>query len=156
MKTRPIQRSLTEGQNPIKRSVVSFLIERAYSVLLIAALFCTLFVKLYHALRYQLVEEYCSWILSDISFLLFIEVILALTCFRWPRKWGIRTAIILAALLCTWSVLNAGWIIRTGTQILPRVLLPLVRSPVNALYIIGVNLVKMPLAAVILLGPSVV
>jgi phosphoglycerol transferase MdoB-like AlkP superfamily enzyme len=51
-------------------------------------------------------------------------------------------------------VLNAGWLIRTGTQILPRVLLPIVRSPVNAFCMIGVNLAKMPLAAFFLLGPS--
>jgi hypothetical protein len=52
--------------------------------------------------------------------------------------------------------MNAGWLIRTGTQILPTVLLPLFRDPINALGIIGVNLVKMPLAAVLLLGPSAV
>jgi len=50
--------------------------------------------------------------------------------------------------------MNAGWLIRTGTQILPRVLLPLFRAPLNALPMIGVNLVKMPKAAAILLVPS--
>jgi hypothetical protein len=52
--------------------------------------------------------------------------------------------------------MNAGWLIRTGTQILPRVLLPLVRHPLNTLCIIGVNLAQMPKTAVILLGPSAV
>jgi len=50
--------------------------------------------------------------------------------------------------------MNAGWLIRTGTQILPTVLLPLFRDPLNSLAIIGVSLVKMPAAAVILLAPS--
>lgn len=63
---------------------------------------------------------------------------------------------IIAAVICTWSVMNAGWLIRTGTQILPRVLLPLVRSPVSALCMIGVNLAKMPLAAFVLLAPSAI
>jgi len=120
------------------------------------ALFCTLLVKLFHSLRYNLLSEYIGWILADASFLLLTEVILALVCFRWPRKWVLRTATIIAAVVCTWSVMNAGWLIRTGTQILPRVLLPLIRAPLHTFCIIGVNLIKMPKAAIILLGPSAV
>jgi len=156
MEPKPIQRCFQDGRKKGSLSIVNFLIERAYSIIIIAALFCTLIVKFYHALRYQLVREYYSWVLADISFLLLIEVLLALICYRWPRRWIVRTAIVIAAVLCTWSVLNAGWLIRTGTQILPRVLLSLIRSPANAFYMIGVNLVKMPLAAFILLGPSAV
>jgi hypothetical protein len=52
--------------------------------------------------------------------------------------------------------MSAGWLIRTGTQLLPTVLLPLFRDPINALCIIGVNLAKTPTATVILLGPSAV
>ncbi|MHC4507792.1 MAG: LTA synthase family protein [Planctomycetota bacterium] len=52
--------------------------------------------------------------------------------------------------------MNAGWLIRTGTQILPQVLLPLLRAPLSALCMIGVNLAKMPTAAFLLLGPSAV
>jgi phosphoglycerol transferase MdoB-like AlkP superfamily enzyme len=129
---------------------------RAYSVIMFGALFCTLAVKLFHAWRIELLGEYFRWILTDIAVLLGIEVILALLCYRWPRKWLIRMACICAAVVCTWSVMNAGWLIRTGTQILPTVLLPLVRDPANALYIIGINLKKMPAAAVILLGPSAI
>jgi len=120
------------------------------------ALFCTLVVKLFHSLRYGLLNEYFGWVLVDVSFLLTIEVILALMCFRWPKRWVLRIATITAAIVCTWSVINAGWLIRTGTQILPRVLLPLVRSPLNTLCIISVNLINMPRAAIILLGPSAV
>lgn len=138
------------------RRLYYFLASRAYSVIMFGALFCTMLVKLFHSLRYNLVSEYIGWVLADISFLLFVEVILALVCFRWPKKWVLRTATIIAAVVCTWSVMNAGWLIRTGTQILPRVLLPLVRSPLNTLCIIGVNLIKMPRAAIILLCPSAV
>ena len=81
---------------------------------------------------------------------------MTLVCYLWPSKWTVRFSTILAAVLCTWSVLNAGWLIRTGTQILPRVLLPLFRSPLNALSIIGVNLIKMPISAFTLLAPSAV
>ncbi len=138
------------------RRLYYFLAPRAYSVIMFGALFCALLVKLFHSLRYNLVSEYISWVLADISFLLLIEVILALVCYRWPKRWVLRTAAIIAAIVCAWSVMNAGWLIRTGTQILPRVLLPLIRAPLNTLGIIGVNLIKMPKAAVILLGPSVV
>ena len=136
------------------KKIGSFFIERAYSVLILAALFCTLTTKLFHALRYDLFNEYLSWILSDIAFFLIIDVALALICFRWTRKGVIRTVVIFSALVCTWSVMNAGWLIRTGTQILPRVLLPLFRSPINSFCMIGVNLAKMPKAAIFLLGPE--
>ena len=77
-------------------------------------------------------------------------------CFRWPRRSVARTTAIVAAVMCTWSVMNAGWLIRTGTQILPRVLLPLLRSPLSALCMIGVNLAAMPVAAFLLLAPSAI
>jgi len=120
------------------------------------ALFCTLTVKLFHSWRYNLIEEYLGWILADISVLLGIEVILAIVCFRWPRKWIIRTATIIAAVMCTWSVMNAGWLIRTGIQILPTELLPLIHDPLNSLGIVAVNLIRMPKAAIALLAPSFV
>ncbi|MEJ2702592.1 MAG: LTA synthase family protein [Sedimentisphaerales bacterium] len=131
------------------------LVPRAHSIILFGALFCTLAVKLFHSLRWDLLGEYPGWVLADISFLLTLEVALSLICFRWPKKWVLRSATIFAAVVCTWSVMNAGWLIRTGTQILPRVLLPLFRAPVSAFYMIGVNLIKMPVVAVFLILPSV-
>jgi phosphoglycerol transferase MdoB-like AlkP superfamily enzyme len=140
---------------PVRRLYV-LLASRAYSVIMFGALFCTLAVKFFHAWRIGLLNEYLSWIFDDIAILLGIEVILALLCFRLANKWLTRAACICAASFCTWSVINAGWLIRTGTQISPAVLLPLFRDPINALCIIGVNLAKTPTAAAILLGPSAV
>jgi len=117
-------------------------------------LFCTLAVKFFHSWRNDLVNEYVGWILADISVLLGIEIILALLCFGWPRKLVVRIATVFAAIICIWSVMNAGWLIRTGRQILPSVLLSLIRDPLIALGMVVVNLAKMPKAAVILLGPS--
>ena len=125
-----------------------------YSVIIFGALFCTLAVKFFHSFRNVLVGEYFSWVLADIAVLLSIEVILALACFRWPRKSVVRIATIIAAVVCTWSVMNAGWLIRTGTQILPTVLLPLFRDPLSSLGMVGVNLIKMPKAALALFIPS--
>jgi len=127
---------------------------RPYTVLMLAALIYTLVVKLFHSLRCHLADEYLSWVLADISFLLGIEVILAMICFRWGRTWVVRLVTLVAALVCTWSVMNAGWLIRTGTQILPRVLLPLIRAPVHSFLIVAVNLVEMPIAAIVLLAPG--
>ncbi len=138
------------------RRLYSFLATRAYSVIMFGALFSTLAVKLFHSRRYNLSSEYLGWVLTDISFLLLVEVVLALVCFRWPKRWVLRIAIIIAAVVCTWSVMNAGWLIRTGIQILPSVLLPLIRAPLHTLRIIGVNLIRMPRAAIILLGPSAI
>ena len=138
------------------RYVYSVFAPRAYSIIMFGALLCTLLVKFFHSYRNHLVNEYFGWIIGDISFLMAIEVVLASICFRWPRRWVIRIVTIIAAVFCTWSVINAGWLIRTGTQILPRVLLPLVRSPINTLSIIVINLVKMPKEAAALLIPSVV
>jgi phosphoglycerol transferase MdoB-like AlkP superfamily enzyme len=140
---------------PVRR-LYALLAPRAYSVIMFAALFCTLAVKFFHARRIDLLDEYLCWIFDDVSVLLGIEVILALLCFRFANRWVIRTAYICAAVICTWSVMNAGWLIRTGTQLLPTVLLPLFRDPINALCIIGVNLAKTPVAAAILLVPSAV
>ena len=150
------QSSYEVGYSLYVRHLYGMLAPRAFSVIMFGALVCTLSVKLFHSWRYGLLNEYFGWVLADISFLLVVETILALVCFRWPKKWVLRITTIVAAIVCTWSVMNAGWLIRTGTQILPRVLLPLVRAPLHTLCIIGVNLMKMPITAFILLGPSVV
>jgi len=138
------------------RVIYRALAPRAWSVIVFGALFCSLAVKLFHALRYGLLREYPSWILTDIAVLLTLEVILALICYRWPRKAVWRGAMIFAAIVCTWSVTNAGWLIRTGTQILPMELLPLVRDPINISKLVLRNFIRMPVAAATLLIPSAI
>jgi len=145
-----------EKQITLLNRTYNVLAPRAYSVIIFGALFCTLAVKFFHSWRNDLLSDYLGWILLDLSFLLAVDVVLSLVCFWRPNKWILRTANVVATVICTWSVMNAGWLIRTGTQILPRVLLPLGRAPLNTLCIIGVNLVQMPKTAFILLGPSAV
>ena len=120
------------------------------------ALCYTLAVKFFHSRRFTIGDEYLGWILADIACLLAVEALLSLSCSAWPRKWIVRTATSIAAIICTWSIMNAAWLIRTGTQILPRVLLSLIRAPVDSLHIVVVNLAKMPVSAFILLVPSAV
>ncbi len=138
------------------RRLLGYLIAHASSAIIFGALFCTLTVKFFHAIRTDLLSEYHTWILSDVCFLLLIELFFAVLCYRWPRRAVLRATTIMAALVCTWSVMNAGWLIRTGTQILPRVLLPVFRDPLNALLMIGVNFYQAPIATVALMGPSAV
>lgn len=133
-----------------------YLAGRAASVIILGALFCTLIVKFFHAWRLGVIEDYVSWIYADVAVLLVINLLLCWLCLTYPKKWVIRMVTFAAALVCTWSVMNASWIIRTGTQILPQVLLPLVRAPINSLCIVGLNLWKMPVAAVSLLLPSLI
>jgi len=132
-----------------------YLAVRAYTVIMLLALFYTLSVKYFHSRRFTS-GDFLSWILADIAFLLVVEVLMSLFCSRWPRRWAVRTATVIAAVICTWSIMNAAWLIRTGNQILPRILLSLFRAPISALYMVGVNLKKMPAAALILLVPSVI
>ena len=138
------QSSSWAGSAGFIRRLYGFFAARPYSLIMFGALFCTLTVKFFHSWRYELVNEYVGWVLADISVLLGFEVILALLCFGWPRKLVVRIVTVFSAVICTWSVMNAAWVIRTGTQILPAVLLPVIRSPLNAFVIIGVNLTKMP------------
>ncbi len=125
---------------------------RLYSVLILAALVCTLAAKLFHSVRSSQAGQYIGWVLADIAVLLGIEISLALICYMRPRKWVFRLATAAAAIVCTWSFINAGWLIRTGKQIVPTQLFPLIRDPWTTAVIIIVNLIKMPAVAVILIG----
>jgi len=129
---------------------------RAYVAIVYGALFCNLAVKLFHAVRYGLVLEYPGWILTDVAILLAIAVVLDLICYRWPTKWVLRGTTVFAAVVCTWSVMNAGWLIRTGSQILPAELRPLVRDPIDVAVMVLGNFVSMPATAAVLLLPSAV
>jgi len=129
---------------------------RAYSAILLGALLCNLAAKLFHAARCGLVAEYPSWICTDIGVLVLVEGGLAAIANWRPTRGVIRGVLVLAAIVCTWSVLNAGWLIRTGTQILPMELWPLVRDPLNISWIIMVNLARMPGPAAVLVVPSMV
>ena len=127
--SRPARKS--EGTAPMRR-VYTILAPRAYSIIIFGALFCTVAVKLFHAQRMQLIGEYVSWILADVAVLVGIEAVLTAIYFGLRRRWAFRIVTIVAAILCTWSVMNGGWIIRTGTQILPAVLLPVVLADRDA------------------------
>jgi arylsulfatase A-like enzyme len=129
---------------------------RAYSVIVFGALLCNLAAKLFHAARSGLLREYPSWICTDIAVLLTIEAALAVIVYRRPTKAVIRGVLLFAAAVCAWSVMNAGWLIRTGTQILPMELWPLVRDPFNISWIVILNMARMPGATAVLVVPSAI
>jgi len=157
MRAKPLQ---TDGGGwrlrPCAEAAYSALVPRAYSVIIFAALFCNLAAKLFHAGRYGLMGEYLGWIPTDVAVLVALDAALALVCHRWPKKGVIRGALVFAAVVCTWSVINAGWLIRTGTQILPMQLWPLISDPLNISWMVIINLARMPAAAAVLLIPSAI
>jgi len=138
------------------RRLYGLLGPRAYTVMMFSAIFFTLTVKFFHSYRTGMINEYFGWILADIAVLLGIEVILALVCFRWPRSWVIRVACVIAAVVCSWSVINAAWVIRTGMQILPTVFVSLFLNPLTSLITIITNIIDMKVAAAILLVPTAI
>lgn len=94
------------------------------------------------------------FLLSDIIVLALIYICFDIILRKFPRPLCTRLTLLLTGLVATWAVINAAWIARTGTQALPTAMLPLFRSPANTLALIGVNLIKMPATAVMLLTPS--
>ena len=76
-----VQSNCKDKQVSMIRRLYNILAPRAYSVIMFIAIFCTLAVKLFHSWRYNLLGEYLGWVLLDISFLLVVEVALALICF---------------------------------------------------------------------------
>jgi len=120
-----------------------------------AALAVTLAVKFFHSWRYGMTGQYLSWVMADIAVLLGLEAVLALACFLWPRRGVVRGATIAATVACSWSVINAGWLIRTGTQVFPQAILPLIHDPLNISLLVAVNLIKNPVGCVALAVPSI-
>ncbi len=151
-----IKDKMKSERDKLNQTLFDFALSRPYTLIMILALLCTLIAKLYQAIDNSMLPQYPGWILSDIAFLLGIEVTLALFCFSKPQRWRIRLSTVIAAVVCLWSFLNAGWVIRTGTQILPNVLLTVFRDPLNAFRMIGINLINMPLTAVALLLPGMI
>lgn len=138
------------------RWLYGVLAPRAYSAIIFGALFCNLAAKLFRAISLDILDQYFGWILSDIAVLLAIEAVFSFIYFKWPKRSVIRIVTIASAFICIWSVINAAWLIRTGTQVLPATVLPLFRDPFNTLGLVGVTLTRMPVAAVALLAPSAI
>jgi hypothetical protein len=150
------QRGDADGESLYTRRLYQFLARRACSTIIFGALFYALSVKLFHSFRADLFSEYFRWIIADVIVLLSAEVVLASVCYLRPSKVLVRAAILTAAIIFTWSVCNAGWLIATGTQILPSVLASLVFDPLNRFAIIGHRLALQPLMGLVLLGPSAI
>lgn len=130
----------------------NWLAERPYSVILFAALIYNIAAKFFWAYKLQLKSEFYLWILSDVAVIGGIEIVFAIIGYLRPRRSTVRILTFIAALICTWSVINAAWIRRTGTQILPSAMLPMFRAPADGFRIIGGGLSLMPGSAIIILG----
>ena len=112
------------AEAPIKKTQIikksyNFLAARPYSVILLAALLYNVCYKFLWADKLDMVRGFWQWILTDIAFIAAAEIVCVIICYLWPRRRIIRTITFIAALICTWSVINAAWMRRTGTQVLP-------------------------------------
>jgi phosphoglycerol transferase MdoB-like AlkP superfamily enzyme len=143
------------AERPLSR-LRTLLVSRPYSVILLAALAYNLSYKLYWAHRLNLLGQFYRWVPADLIVLLGIEAIFAIVCSRWSKKAVIRLITFAAALICTWSVMNSGWLLRNGQQLLPSNLIPLFRDPINGFSILGGNFKANPMATVILFAPAAV
>lgn len=152
----PLESRETRSLHLYGQAAYRALAPRAVTAIVFGALFCNLAAKLFHAHRYGVLREYFGWIPADIAVLVTVDVVLSSICWRWPRRGVIRGCLIFAAVVCTWSVLNAGWLIRTGTQILPMDTAPLSRDPINISWMVIVNMARMPGAAAALIVPSAI
>ncbi len=146
-------RQKSAGKRHLK-NFYNFLAPRAFTLIIFGALLCILSAKFFHALRNGLLSKYTGWILADIAVLLAVELALSIICRKWHGKNILRSANVFAAIICTWAVINAGFLIRTGNQILPANLVTLLREPISTLAMVSVNLIKMPLTAAALLLPA--
>jgi phosphoglycerol transferase MdoB-like AlkP superfamily enzyme len=147
---------MNEPPDTISKRSFNFIVAWATSFIVAGALLCTLLAKLYWAIHVKQISQYPGWIAADIAVLAAVELLCAIICFFWRRNWAARSTLVFAALVCTWSVINAGWLIATGTQVLPAVLLPLFFNPLSRLIIVGHHLAIRPLAAAAILAPSAV
>ncbi len=142
------------GIGIVIRRLYGFFAPRAHTIIVFSALVFTLGAKFYQSYRYGLVREYPSWILADVSFFLTVDLLFTVLSLRWSNAWVMRTCNLLASVITTYAVINAAWLVRNGTQILPATLQPLIRDPLNNFPIVGVNLYKHPITALLLLVPS--
>ncbi|OHB48543.1 MAG: hypothetical protein A2Y10_13450 [Planctomycetes bacterium GWF2_41_51] len=138
------------------KSFFAFITARSAGIIVAAALFCTLSAKLYWAFHINQLRNWPDWIIADIFVFSFSEMFIALVYYFWHKKTAVRLMLLFAASICTWSVLNAGWLIATGTQALPAVIAPLFYDPLGRFSIVGHHLAERPIAAFALLGPSAV
>lgn len=123
-------------------------------VFIYSALAGTTIAKIGHACNCNLEGGYLQYVMSDLAFYVALNLVLSVVMFKWRQLWVARVCIIVAAIMCTWSVLNVGWLLRTGTQILPGTLLPVIWSPRDILNMIGINLRAMPVPALVILTPG--
>ncbi|OHB55324.1 MAG: hypothetical protein A2Y07_07425 [Planctomycetes bacterium GWF2_50_10] len=127
---------------------------RSASVIIFAALGCTILVKSYSAIRFGIPANLPSLIINDLAVLIGLELAISLAYRKFPSKFTLRLTLLIAACICTYALFNAGYLIATGTQILPAVIWPLIRDPLNTGAIVGTHLLFRPIEAVLLLSPA--
>ncbi|GAF86452.1 unnamed protein product, partial [marine sediment metagenome] len=104
---------------------------RTEVLILLAGLVCTVLGKLVIVQRENpanLFAELAHVVLPDILFFAVIFLIISCLYILKPSAFSARCALVIAALVSVWSVLNVGWLIKSGVQLQPGILIVLVRD----------------------------
>ncbi len=103
-------------------------------LILAVGLGCTVWGKLIVIQRQEspnLLAQLGQVVLPDALFFTGILFIVSCLYALKPSAWTARCTLVIVALTSAWSVLNAGWLIKTGVQLQPGVLMVLIRNPVE-------------------------
>ncbi|MCF7955589.1 MAG: sulfatase-like hydrolase/transferase [Phycisphaerae bacterium] len=94
--------------------------------ILLLSLLCTFLAK-YHLLAAFKLEKYHETLLHitipDLLFILISVLLISVLYAIKPSKWSVRIAIIGSSAIAAWSVLNYVWLIKSGAQLQPGILL---------------------------------
>ena len=96
-----------------------------------------------------------SW--SDVLFFSLVGGVFAAACLAPPKRFVARAALVVSALVLGWSILNAAWLIATGVQLQPGVLMVLAREPGDFVPVVATHLKQklvyaIPIVATTVLG----
>lgn len=107
---------------------------RTETLILLVGLACTVWGKLM-MLRQQdtpsILIDLMKVMLPDVLFVASVFLLISCLYLLKPSVFAARGALLIAALVSTWAVLNAAWLITSGVQLQPGVLLVLARDPWN-------------------------
>lgn len=99
--------------------------------ILLLSLLCTFFAKYYLLASYKL-EDYSTTLLQittpDFLFILISILLISILYAIKPSKWSVRIAIVASSAIAGWSVLNFVWLVKSGAQLQPGIIILLIRD----------------------------
>jgi glucan phosphoethanolaminetransferase (alkaline phosphatase superfamily) len=132
-------------------------IPRTEALILAIGLGCTIWGKLTIIQRQgppNFLTQLTQVVLPDLLFFTVILFIVFCLYTLKPSALTARCTLVIAATVSVWSVLNAGWLIKTGVQLQPGVLMVLIRNPKEIWPFVQVHLRASFKVAILLLAAA--